>query len=90
MRVHQELLKAQKIPPKLEGKGIREERLADIARFEDYLTRQGVVILKFFLNLSHKEQKKRFTERLDKPEKNWKFSAADVRARRYWGDYMHA
>ncbi len=90
VRVHQELLKAQKIPPKLEGKAIWDERLADIARFEDYLTRQGVVILKFYLNLSHKEQKKRFLERLDKPEKNWKFSAADVRERRYWDGYMRA
>ena len=82
--------KAQKMPPKLVGKGIWDERLADIARFEDYLTRQGVVILKFYLNLSRKEQKKRFMERLDKPEKNWKFSASDVRERRYWDDYMHA
>ena len=90
VRVHQELLKAQKLPPKLVGKGIWDERLADIARFEDYLTRQGVVILKFFLNLSKKEQKKRFLERLDKPEKNWKFSAADIRERGYWDDYMHA
>ncbi len=90
VRVHQELLKAQKIPPKLEGKGIWDERLADIARIEDYLTRQGVVILKFYLNLSRKEQKKRFMERLDKPEKNWKFSASDVRERRYWNEYMHA
>jgi len=90
VRVHQELLKAQKMPPKLVGEGIWDERLTEIARFEDYLTRQGVVILKFYLNLSHKEQKKRFLERLDKPEKNWKFSAADVRERRYWDDYMRA
>ncbi len=90
VRVHQELLKAQKIPPRLESKGIWDERLADIARFEDYLTRQGVVVLKFYLNLSRKEQKKRFMERLDKPEKNWKFSSSDVRERGYWDDYMHA
>ena len=90
VRVHQALLEAQKMPPELVGKGIWDERLADIARFEDYLTRQGVVILKFYLNLSRKEQKKRFMERLDKPEKNWKFSASDVRERRYWDDYMHA
>jgi PPK2 family polyphosphate:nucleotide phosphotransferase len=90
VRVHQELLKAQKMPPNLVSKGIWDERLAEIARFEDYLTRQGVVILKFYLNLSHNEQKKRFLERLDKPEKNWKFSAADVRERRYWDDYMRA
>ncbi len=90
VRVHQALLEAQKMPPELVGKGIWDERLADIARFEDYLTRQGVVILKFYLNLSYKEQRKRFMERLDKPEKNWKFSASDVRERRYWDDYMHA
>jgi PPK2 family polyphosphate:nucleotide phosphotransferase len=90
VRVHQEFLKAQKTPPKLVDKGIWDERLTDIARFEDYLTRQGVVILKFYLNLSRKEQKKRFMERLDKPDKNWKFSASDVRERRYWDDYMHA
>jgi PPK2 family polyphosphate:nucleotide phosphotransferase len=90
VRVHEDLLTPQKIPPKLLGKHLWDERLDDIARFEDYLTRQGLVILKFYLNLSHKEQKKRFMERLDKPDKNWKFSAADVRERRYWDDYMHA
>jgi PPK2 family polyphosphate:nucleotide phosphotransferase len=90
VRVHQELLKAQKMPSELLGKSIWDKRLADIARFEDYLTRQGVVILKFYLNLSRKEQKKRFMERLDKPQKNWKFSASDVRERAYWDDYMHA
>jgi polyphosphate kinase 2 (PPK2 family) len=66
------------------------ERLADIARFEDYLTRQGVVILKFYLNMSYEEQRKRFLDRLDKPRKNWKFSASDIRERRYWSDYMLA
>ena len=90
VRVHQDLLRAQKLPPKLVGKDIWDERLDEIARFEDYLARQGVVILKFYLNLSKKEQKKRFMERLDKPEKNWKFSASDVRERRYWDDYMEA
>jgi len=90
VRVHQQLLKAQKIPPELVGKNVWAERLADIARFEDYLTRQGVIILKFYLNLSHGEQKKRFLKRLDKPEKNWKFSASDVRERRHWNDYMQA
>ena len=90
VRVHQELLKPQKLPRKLVGKTIWDERLGDIARFEDYLSRQGVVILKFFLNLSRKEQKKRFIERLDKPEKNWKFSAADIRERGYWDAYMDA
>ncbi len=90
VRVHQELLARQKMPPGLVTKRIWDERLADIAHFEDYLTRQGVIVLKFFLNLSRKEQKKRFMDRLDRPEKNWKFSASDVRERRYWDDYMHA
>ena len=90
VRVHQELLKAQKMPPELVGRSIWDERLADIARFEDYLTRQGVVILKFYLNLSNAEQKKRFLKRLDKPDKNWKFSASDIRERQYWDDYMQA
>ena len=90
VRTHQELLEAQKMPPQLVGKNIWDERLADIARFEDYLTRQGVIILKFYLNLSYDEQKRRFMSRLDTPEKNWKFSASDVRERRYWGDYMKA
>jgi len=90
VRVHQQLLAAQKMPPACVGENVWDDRLADIARFEDYLTRQGVVILKFYLNLSYKEQKKRFLERLDKPDKHWKFSASDVRERRYWDDYMHA
>ncbi|MDX3805652.1 polyphosphate kinase 2 family protein [Bosea thiooxidans] len=88
VRVHRHLLEAQKIPSQLVGENVWSDRLADIARFEDYLTRQGVVILKFYLNLSYEEQKKRFLERLDRPEKNWKFSASDVRERRHWNDYM--
>ncbi len=90
VRVHQELLKAQKLPPECVTKRIWDERLGDIAHFEDYLRRQGVIVLKFFLNLSKKEQKKRFMKRLDDPNRNWKFSASDVRERRYWDDYMHA
>jgi PPK2 family polyphosphate:nucleotide phosphotransferase len=90
VRVHEEILKRQKLPPSLVGKLIWDERLADIAHFEDYLTRQGVIILKFFLNLSRKEQKKRFMERLDNSEKHWKFSPSDVHERKFWGDYMHA
>ena len=90
VRVHPELLKRQKLPPKLVGKRIWDERLADIAHFEHYLTRQGTIVLKFFLHVSREEQKKRFLERLDEPEKNWKFSAADVRERGFWDDYMHA
>jgi PPK2 family polyphosphate:nucleotide phosphotransferase len=90
VRVHPEILKGQKLPPPLVGKGIWDERLADIAHFEDYATRQGTKILKFFLHVSRKEQKKRFLERLDQPEKNWKFSASDVREREFWNDYMQA
>lgn len=90
VRVHEEILKRQQLPPPLAGKRIWDERLADISNFEDYLTRQGTIILKFFLNLSRKEQKKRFMERLDRPQKHWKFSASDVHERKFWGDYMNA
>ena len=90
VRVHQEILARQKLPPQVVSKRIWEERLADIAAFEDYLTRQGTVVLKFFLHVSRKEQKKRFMERLEQPEKNWKFSPADVHERQYWDDYMGA
>jgi len=90
VRVHEELLKPQKIPQPLVGKRIWDERLADIAHFEDYLTRQGVIILKFFLQVSREEQKKRFMKRLDTPEKNWKFSASDVHERKFWDEYMRA
>jgi PPK2 family polyphosphate:nucleotide phosphotransferase len=88
VRVHEAILKQQKIPPALIGKRIWDERLADIAHFEDYLTRQGFIILKFFLHVSREEQKKRFMKRLDRPEKNWKFSASDVQERKFWNDYM--
>src|SRR5215475_7111223 len=90
VRVHERILKQQQIPQPLVTKRIWDERLADIAHFEDYLTRQGVIILKFFLNVSREEQKKRFMKRLDTPEKNWKFSASDVHERKFWADYMHA
>jgi PPK2 family polyphosphate:nucleotide phosphotransferase len=90
VRVHPEILKRQKLPAPLVGKQIWDERLADIAHFEDYLTRQGTKILKFFLHVSRKEQKKRFLDRLDEPEKNWKFSASDAQERKFWGDYMEA
>jgi polyphosphate kinase 2 (PPK2 family) len=88
VRVHEEILKQQKIPQPLVGKRVWDERLADIAHFEDYVTRQGVIILKFFLQVSRQEQKKRFMKRLDTPEKNWKFSASDVHERNFWRDYM--
>jgi PPK2 family polyphosphate:nucleotide phosphotransferase len=88
VRVHEELLRRQKLPRV--GRRIWDERLADIAHFEDYLTRQGTIILKFFLHVSRKEQKNRFIERLDRPDKRWKFSAADMREREFWDDYMDA
>jgi PPK2 family polyphosphate:nucleotide phosphotransferase len=90
VRVHEHILKRQKLPPTLVSERIWGERLFDIAHFEDYLTRQGVVILKFFLHVSREEQKKRFMQRLDRPEKHWKFSTSDVHERKFWGDYMHA
>ena len=90
VRVHPAILEAQHLPPELVTKRIWDQRLEDIAAFERYLARNGTVVLKFFLNVSQKEQRKRFLERLDQPEKNWKFSAADVNERKYWDDYMAA
>jgi PPK2 family polyphosphate:nucleotide phosphotransferase len=90
VRVHPEILRRQRLPPQSVGKRIWDERLADIAHFEDYLMRQGTILLKFFLHVSREEQKRRFMERLDKPRKHWKFSSADIRERGFWGDYMHA
>ena len=90
VRVHPEVLKNSRIPPSLLTKDIWKDRFEDINCFDRYLTRNGIVVRKFFLNLSKKEQKKRFLDRLDRPEKNWKFSEADVREREYWNDYMKA
>ncbi len=90
VRVHEELLQKQKLPPKLVTRKIWKERFEDIRNLEQYLTRNGVIIRKFFLHLSKKEQKARFLDRINQPEKNWKFSDADVRERRSWTDYMKA
>jgi PPK2 family polyphosphate:nucleotide phosphotransferase len=90
VRVHPEFLEKQKIPPELITKDIWKERYKDIRSFERYLTRNGVVIRKFFLHVSKKEQKKRFLERLEDPEKNWKFSPNDLKERTFWDDYMQA
>jgi len=90
VRVHSEILKSQKTPPSLVTKRIWDERFEDICSFERHMTRSGTVIRKFFLNLSKREQKRRFLERLEAPEKNWKFSAADIRERKYWDDYQDA
>jgi PPK2 family polyphosphate:nucleotide phosphotransferase len=89
-RVHPEILEAQKLPPKCVSKEIWDERLEDIAAFERHLTRNGTVVLKFFLHVSKAEQKRRFLERIERHEKNWKFSAADARERRFWDAYMDA
>jgi PPK2 family polyphosphate:nucleotide phosphotransferase len=90
VRVHPEMLERQKIPPELVGKDIWKERFKDIRGFERYLTRNGVVVRKFFLHVSKKEQRRRFLERLENPEKNWKFSASDLKEREFWDDYMEA
>ena len=90
VRVHPEILKSQKTPTSLVGKKIWKERFEDICCFERHMARSGTVIRKFFLNLSKKEQKKRFLARLDHPEKNWKFSAADIHERKCWDDYQDA
>jgi PPK2 family polyphosphate:nucleotide phosphotransferase len=90
VRVHQEFLAKQHLPHELVTKRIWKERFEDICNFEKYLTRNGVIIRKFFLNVSREEQKRRFLARLDEPEKNWKFSEADVRERQCWKDYMNA
>ena len=90
MRVHRDLLEKQKLPRELVTKNIWEERFEDIRNFERYLTRNGVVICKFFLHVSNKEQKKRFLERIEEPEKHWKFSANDAKEREHWDDYMEA
>jgi len=90
LRVHPSLIANELIPPPLTTKKIWKERFEDIVAFERYLSRNGFVIRKFFLNVSKEEQKRRFLARLDDPEKNWKFSEADVRERERWGDYMDA
>lgn len=90
VRVHPAFLAAQKLPPPLVTKNIWKERYQDIRAIERYLTRNGVVIRKFFLHVSNKEQKKRFLERCENPEKNWKFSANDIKERAFWKDYMGA
>ena len=90
VRVHSGLLEQQTLPAACVNKDIWNERLADMTRFEEYLTRQGTIILKFFLNVSRAEQKKRFLDRLDKPEKHWKFQISDVRERAHWPRYLSA
>jgi polyphosphate kinase 2 (PPK2 family) len=90
VRVHPEILAAQKLPPELVTKRVFDERYTDIVNFERYLTRQGVVIRKFFLHVSREEQKKRFLKRLEEPEKNWKFALGDVHERQHFAEYQRA
>ena len=90
VRVHPEFLAQQKIPPSLVTKNIWEQRFEDISNFEQYLAHNGVVVRKFFLHVSKKEQRRRFLERIDNPDKNWKFSASDAAEREHWSDYMEA
>jgi PPK2 family polyphosphate:nucleotide phosphotransferase len=90
VRVHPEILSRERLPADLVSGKIWQERFEDIKAFERYLGRNGIVVLKFFLNVSKKEQKRRFLERLDQPEKNWKFSASDVLERQHWDEYMSA
>jgi PPK2 family polyphosphate:nucleotide phosphotransferase len=90
VRVHPDVLRKERVPPILLGKDLWEQRFEDIHAFERYLSRNGVIVRKFFLNLSKNEQKKRFLARLDDPQKNWKFSPADIHERDYWDQYMKA
>ncbi len=90
VRVHPEMLEKEKMPLDLRGNHFWKNRYEDINGFEKYLTRNGIAIRKFFLNVSKKEQKQRFLERLDNPAKNWKFSAADVRERKHWDEFQSA
>jgi len=90
VRVHPEFLTKQKLPPELCGNRVWRDRYQDIRSFERYLSRNGVLVRKFFLHLSRKEQERRFLERLDNPDKNWKFSGSDAEERTYWKDYMAA
>jgi PPK2 family polyphosphate:nucleotide phosphotransferase len=90
VKVHPELLEQQKLPPGKRGKAFWNDRYDDINAFERHLVRNGTVILKFFLNVSRDEQKRRFLERLERPEKHWKFSPADLAERAFWDEYMEA
>ena len=90
LRVHPEMLEAERLPKACVSSDIWKERFEDIAAFERYATRNGIAVCKFFLNVSKEEQKRRFLSRLDEPEKNWKFSAADVRERGFWDEYQKA
>lgn len=90
VRVHPELLEKQQLPPSAKGQHLWRQRFEDINNFEKYLVNNGILVLKFFLHLSKEEQKERFLERIDRPEKNWKFSVSDAKARGHWDEYQQA
>ena len=90
VRIHTEILESQKLPKALVTKHIWQERFEDIGNFEHYLARNGIAVVKFFLHLSKKEQRRRFMGRLDTPDKNWKFSTFDVKERQFWDEYQEA
>lgn len=90
LRVHPDLLETQQLPAGKRGKSFWQQRYEDINAFEQHLVRNGTQVVKILLNISKAEQKKRFLERLERPEKHWKFSAADIGERRYWSEYMQA
>ena len=90
VRVHPEFLEGEKLPMKADGKEFWKRRFEEINNFEHYLVKNGIIVLKFFLNVSKEEQKRRFLERIEKPEKNWKFSIADAKERQHWQEYMDA
>ncbi|MEA5450609.1 polyphosphate kinase 2 family protein [Leptolyngbya sp. CCNP1308] len=89
-RVHPAILDRQQLPASARGEHIWKQRFEDINNFEKYLTHNGIVVMKFFLNVSKEEQKERFLSRIDRPEKNWKFSVADAKERGHWNDYRLA
>jgi PPK2 family polyphosphate:nucleotide phosphotransferase len=90
VRIHPQILEDQKLPKELFTKHIWQQRFEDINNFERYVTRNGIAVVKFFLHLSKEEQKRRFMERLDHRDKNWKFSSSDVKEREFWDDYQEA
>ncbi|MBE9176069.1 polyphosphate kinase 2 family protein [Synechocystis salina LEGE 06155] len=90
VRVHPEFLEKQRLPPSSKGKDIWQRRFKEINNFEEYLVDNGIIVIKFFLNVSKEEQKKRFLERIEVPEKNWKLSPNDAKERQYWQDYQLA
>ncbi len=91
VRVHKALLEAQQLPPHMkQSETIWTQRFEEINNFEQYLVNNGIIVLKFFLNVSKEEQKKRFLKRLDRPDKNWKFAMSDIHDRQYWDDYQRA